>query len=351
MKKVRVLIVEDSAVVRALLEQIVSDDPRLELAATAGSAEEALRMLEHFTPDVITMDIRLPGMDGLEATRRIMSSRPVPIIVATASVACADRNIVAVEALRAGALTLLEKPVGSTHADYAKLANLLCDQLVMMSQVQLIRQRRTRGPRAEWPAAMPPSVSGRYQMLGIACSTGGPAALAQFLNALGSGFRLPILLVQHMIPSFLPGFAAWLAGVCPLRVAVAEDGRIPSPNTVHVAPAERHLRLLEGRLRLDRAELVCGQRPSGTVLLESMAHSLGNRTLGLVLTGMGDDGASGLLAIRKAGGYTLAEDQSSAVVYGMPAAAVSLGAVCESLPLAAIARRVLELAPQSAEPV
>ena len=349
MKKIRVLIVEDSLAVRALLEYIIGCDARLEVAATASSAEEAFELLQQLTPDVIAMDIRLPGMDGLEATRRIMSTSPIPIVVVAASVESQSRNFAAIEALRAGALTLLEKPVGTTHVDYQTLAERLCTQLVLMSQVNLVQAQRARRQRPVPPPARPRAAAGGYRMLGIACSTGGPGALAQLLKALGPDFPLPILLVQHMMSNFVAGFAAWLANVCPLAVEVVEDGRIPSAGTVHLAPAERHLRLQGTRLWLDEDEPVCGQRPSGTVLLESMARSLGPGALGIVLTGMGDDGAAGLLAIRAAGGYTIAEDQSTALVYGMPAAAVDAGAVCESLPLTGIAARVLQLAPSRAE--
>lgn len=343
MSKIRVLIVEDSIAVRALLEYIIGCDARLEVAATAGSAEEALRTLEHLTPDVIAMDIRLPGMSGLEATRHIMAHAPIPIVVVAASVETQEGNFAAIEALRAGALTLLEKPVGTTHVDYAALADRLCAQLVLASQVPLVRPRKARTrPAAQNGATRPHALRG-YDMLGIACSTGGPEALVQLLNALGRDFPLPILLVQHMISSFLPGFAAWLAGTCPFTTLVVSDGQLPARGSIHVAPAERHLQTAGGRLWLDQGGPVCGQRPAGTVLFHSMARSLGPRGLGVVLTGMGEDGAAGLLALRQAGGFTLAEDQTTAVVYGMPAEAVRLGAVCESWPLPSIGPRILEL--------
>ena len=250
------------------------------------------------------------------------------------------------EALRAGALTVLEKPVGTTHADYEALAERLCTQLVIMSQVKLVRRHsRSNSParRAAIPRSLRAATAGAFKMLGIVCSTGGPSALVQLLGALGPDFPLPILLVQHMTASFIAGFASWLDTVCPFSVTVVKDGCIPAAGTVHMAPAERHLRLDGGRLRLDAGDPVSFQRPSGTVLFQSMARDLGAAALGVLLTGMGDDGASGLLDIRRAGGYTIAEDESTAVVYGMPAAAVRMGAVCESLPLPAIAPRVLEL--------
>jgi two-component system chemotaxis response regulator CheB len=187
------------------------------------------------------------------------------------------------------------------------------------------------------------SSTGGFSSLGIACSTGGPAALAHLLAGLGPDFPVPILLVQHMLNGYLLGFASWLQSVSPFSVVVVKDGEAAALQTVHIAPEERHLRLRGGRLYLDSADPVSFQRPSGTVLFQSMAQSLGPQALGVLLTGMGDDGASGLFDIRKAGGYTIAEDEATASVYGMPRAAVHLGAVCESVPLPGIAPRVLEL--------
>jgi two-component system chemotaxis response regulator CheB len=180
-------------------------------------------------------------------------------------------------------------------------------------------------------------------MLGIVCSTGGPAALIQLLGRLGANFPLPVLLVQHMTASFVEGFASWLQSVNPLAVKVVNDACVPVAGAVYVASAERHLRLDAGRLWLDPADPISFQRPSGTLMFHSMARDLGPAALGVLLTGMGEDGASGLLDIRRYGGYTIAEDESTAVVYGMPAAAVRMGAVCESLPLPAIAPRILDL--------
>jgi two-component system chemotaxis response regulator CheB len=345
MKKIRVLIVEDSAVVRMLLQHIIGEDARLEVAAVAGSGEEALQILERLTPDVIALDLRLPGIDGMETTRRIMSGAPIPIVVVAGNSPLKEWEATSMEAMRSGALAVLEKPAGTTNAEYKMLAERLCTQLVIMSQVRLVRQYSSRKPRTAHlplPSSIPPG--GVYQILGIACSTGGPAALVQLLGGLGEAFPLPILLVQHMTASFLPDFATWLQSVCPFSVVIVQGGEIPAVRTVYLAPAERHLCFVNGRLRLDSTEPVCSQRPSGTVLLQSMARDLGVRALGVLLTGMGEDGAAGLDAIRRAGGYTIAQDEASCAVYGMPAAAVALGAVCESLPLTAIAPRVLDLA-------
>ena len=350
MRKIRVLIVEDSIVIRELLEHIVGHDPRLEIAAAVGSAEEALRILERVSPDVISMDIRLPGMNGLEATRRIMAERPTPIVVVSASVESEDLQIT-MNALQAGALAVLEKPAGTTSGEYESLAQRFGTQLAIMSEVKLVRRRvaathtravrtRTIATHSERQVASHP---GGYRMMGIVCSTGGPSALVQLLGGLGTGFPLPIALVQHITSSFLGGFASWLESVSPFSVTIVTDRVTPVPGRIYLAAPDRHLRLEYGTLLVDAGDPVCGQRPSGTVLFESMATDLGAAALGVLLTGMGDDGAEGLLQIRNFGGHTIAEHESTAVVYGMPGEAVRLGAVCESLPLPAVAPRILDL--------
>ena len=352
MKTIGVLIVEDSHVVRQLLEHIIGSDPRFEILATASSAEEALEILRHVSPDVISLDIRLPGMNGLEATRHIMREKPTPIVVCSASVESEDLKIT-MNALRAGALTVVEKPVGTTRHEYEKLARTLCTQLAIMSDVKVVRQRTFADfPRVK-KAAPPPiarpvglSIPSRpARVLGIGASTGGPNAVVQLLTDLGPDFPLPALLVQHMMPSFLAGFVAWLRSVTPWNSVIASNGDVPARGTVYVAPPDHHLLIESERIRLTQDPPVSLQRPSATVLFKSIARSVGDSGLGVLLTGMGDDGADGLLDLRRAGGYTIAEHESTAVVYGMPKAAVDRGAACECLPLAHIASRILGLVP------
>jgi two-component system chemotaxis response regulator CheB len=351
MKKIRVLVVEDSAVVREFLLHIIGRDERLEVCAAVSSAEEALRILEQVSPDVISLDVRLPGMNGLKATRRIMAQKPTPVVIVAGGVESEDLKIT-MKALEAGALAVLEKPAGITHRDYDALAERLCTQLVIMSQVKVVRQHpKPEPPNLRVKTAVehrsgrqrpPPPPSG-FAILGIASSTGGPGALMDLLNGLGADFPLPILLVQHMTASFMDGFASWLASVVPFSTLVVKDRQVPAAGTVYLAAADRHLYADSGYLRADSGEPVCGQRPSGTVLFQSMARTLGSQGIGIVLTGMGEDGAEGLLELRTAGGYTIAEDESTAVVYGMPAAAVNLGAACKTLPLFAIAPEISKL--------
>ncbi len=345
---IRVMIVEDSGVIREFLEYLITQDRRLHVAASVGSGEEALAKLDRVAPDVISMDIRLPGIDGFETTKRIMAMRPTPIVVVSASVEAEDLQI-SINALRAGALSVVEKPVGVRHQDYELLAKRLCTQLVIMSQVQVIRQRtRMRGGTSSTlPTPSKPLTQHKPHELrgiGIVASTGGPNALQQVLGELPRTFPLPIFLVQHITAAFLSGFVHWLDGQCLLNVVEAESGHMPRPGTVYVAPADRHLEVRRSGLWLTADELVCQQRPSGTVLLRSLAESFRESACGVVLTGMGSDGADGMLAIRQAGGYTLAEDESTAVVYGMPEAAVRLGGVSELLPQPEIGPRLIELA-------
>lgn len=342
MSAIRVLIVEDSHVVGEHLRRIISADPRLEVAGIATSGEDALEMVERLNPDVISMDIRLPGMQGFETTRVIMAERPTPIVVVSGM--DMEAMTLTMQALRAGALAVVEKPAASTHEDYSALAGKLCTQLVIMSEVRVVRQRPL--PR---PPTVPHLVAGRkseqYRLLGIAASTGGPGALMQLLSGLGADFPLPIVIVQHMTPSFLPGFAEWLGRVTPFSVSIMTGPTSLKPGKVFLAPPMNSHMVIDGLTGLcEDSPAIGGHRPSANALFSSMARSLGSGAVGVLLTGMGDDGAVGIRELRRAGSYTIAEDESTAVVFGMPAAAVRLGGIDESLPLGDIAPRVLRLA-------
>lgn len=344
MSKIRVLIIEDSLVVRELLKHIIGLDERFEVVGAVESAEEGLLRLDALAPDVISLDIRLPGMNGLDATLQIMQRRATPIVVVAANVDDDELNI-AMNALRAGALSVVEKPVGVTNAAFESMARHLCTQLAIMSQVRVVRQGIDRGLRfgtAELPP--PPPRGAGYSVLGLVASTGGPQALTQVLSGLDKDFPLPILLVQHITASFLDGFVSWLSGVTPFTVRIAQGGESPERGVIFVPPADRHLRLAGGKLVLSDLPPLHSQRPSGSVLLSSLAEDCGRRGLGVILTGMGSDGADGMAAMHKAGAYTIAQDEDSCVVYGMPAAAVKLKAVSEVLPLTRISERLRELA-------
>jgi two-component system chemotaxis response regulator CheB len=221
-----------------------------------------------------------------------------------------------------------------------------------MSEVKVVRQRAFTDPSAT-PArrdrrpgtgpAIAPALRHPFRVLGIGASTGGPNAVVQVLSDLGRDFARPILLTQHMIPTFLAGFASWIESMSPFRTVIAHNGAVLQPGTVYLAPPDHHLEIDAERIRLTHDPVVSMQRPSATVMFRSMARTLGGAGAGVLLTGMGDDGADGLLELRRAGGFTIAEHESTAVVYGMPKAAVDRGAASECLPLGEIAPRILEL--------
>jgi two-component system chemotaxis response regulator CheB len=348
MRRIRVLIVEDSAVVREFLRQIISADPRLEVAAAVASAEEALDLLHSIAPDVISLDIRLPGMQGLEATRRIMSERPTPIVVVSAASESDELNLT-MEALRAGALAVVEKPAATSHRDYDALADRLREQLVIMSEVRVVRQNVKRVLAGRYFKTAPGPAGGHYRILGIVASTGGPRALMELLGGLGPSFPLPIVVVQHMTPSFQYGFGSWLASVTPFRVELVADKAPLSPGKLYLAHPGRHLLADTAWTWVEHGNPDGNHCPSGNILFESLARHARHAGIGVLLTGMGEDGARCLLDLRRAGGYTIAEHQSTAVVYGMPAAAVRMGAACETLPLPSIAGRIREMAGPAAK--
>ena len=358
MKKIRVMIVEDSLTVRELLVHIIGKDPRLEVAAIVDSGEKALKMIDHVHPDVISMDIRLPGMDGFETTKKIMQTHPTPIVVVSASIEKEDLKI-SMNALKAGALSVVEKPVNANLPSYAQLAGKICTQLAIMSEVKVVSQRLHRGRMAAYEEKIflksdavtesPDQTdrNGPFHWLGLVASTGGPKALSIILGSLPHDFPLPILVVQHITDTFHDGFCHWLSTTTPLPVVMVENPMPAVPGTIYLPPSNHHLRLQNSTVQPDDGPLVCRQRPSGTLLFKSMAAQMGSKVIGVLLTGMGDDGAEGLKAIKDAGGFTIAEDESTAVVYGMPAAAMALDAVCESLPLDKIASRILDMIAKS----
>lgn len=348
--KVRVMLVEDSPTVRTLLCHIIDRDPRLQLAAVCVTAEEALASIAQVDPDVVSMDIRLPGMNGLEATRRIMSEHPTPIVVIADSVHDSTLAI-AMNALKAGALTVVEKPSGPAARTYEDIADAIATQLYIMSQVPVIR-RRLSPPRKQGGedninlASIKPV---RANVVGIAASTGGPPALAAVLGALPKTFPAPVLLVQHMGAPFMEGFAHWLGGQTKLAVKLAENREIPMPGVIYVAPGDHHLVLEPGNmLGLNSGPPLASQRPAANLLFQSLARVAGPKAVGVLLTGMGEDGARGLLEMKEAGAFTIAEDESTAVVYGMPAAAVRLQGVSLSLPQDQIAARLSQLIAEAA---
>ncbi len=341
---IRVLVAEDSPTARALLVAILSGDPEIEVVGEARDGREAVELTQSLRPDVVTMDVRMPRLDGFAATKEIMITAPTPIIIVTASFVAQEVET-SLNALRAGALTVLTKPHGPQDPGFDEGARLLVATVKAMAQVKVVRHWRTAAaaPAAteRAPQRQGPAVRGR--VVAVATSTGGPAALHRLFSALPADFPVPLLVVQHITPGFVQGLADWLNKAAGLRVKVAEDGEALAARTAYLAPDDRHLGVTEqGRVALSRSPPVGGFRPSGNFLFESAARAYGPAAVGVILTGMGDDGVEGLRALRRAGGYTLAQDEASSVVYGMPGAAAAAGAVEQVLPLYEIARRLVQ---------
>jgi two-component system chemotaxis response regulator CheB len=317
---VRVVVVEDSPVQRARLVAALEAEGDIRVLGQAGDGADALALVRHLRPDVVTMDLGLPGEGGMAAIEHIMADVPTPVLVLSAQVSGAASGA-AMEALLAGALEALPKP--ERWDDDAE--RLLRGRVRLLSKVTVVAHPRgRRRPAARDPAGPP--------LVAIAASTGGPAALAELLPGLD---ELPaaVLLVQHLHPQLVDGFVSWMQRVTALRVVMAADGDHPQPGVVYVAPAGSHLKLApRSRLALDAAPPRL-HRPSADELFSSVAASAARTSVGVLLTGMGADGAAGLLALREGGGATIAQDERSSVVFGMPRAAQQLGAASQVLPL------------------
>jgi two-component system chemotaxis response regulator CheB len=357
MSKIRVLVIEDSMTVRKRLIEVLEGDKELEVVGEGENGKVAIELCQKLRPDVVTLDMMLPVMTGLAATEYIMAHCPTPILIVSAST---NRGELfrTYDALAAGAVDVLEKPGDRDVAEDWEERFLSTVKLV--SRIKVITHIRGKlRPRPLASAALSPAGPfvgrPRCTVVAIGVSTGGPAAIQRVLRDLGPRFPLPILLVIHIGEPFGAALAEWLDAESPIRVAYAKDGEsVPSsgPGRVLMAPPEVHMVLRGGKVRLIRTPERHSCRPSVDVLFESMALELGDRAAACLLTGMGRDGAVGLLAIRRAGGTTFAQDEATSVVFGMPREAILLGAAERILPLEEFAPALVALAadPSGARP-
>ena len=329
---IRVLIVDDSLTVRQYLEHIIGSDPGLEVVGVAKDGEEGVRLVKLKRPDIVTMDIYMPRMNGYEATRRIMEECPVPIVIVTSSWHPDDVNRT-LEALDAGALAAVEKPPGPGHPRSNKLAAKLVQIIKTLSEVKVVRRSwprmKPRGAPARSLAAGPRVAQQRIEVVAMGASTGGPPVLKDILSELGQGFSVPILIVQHIAAGFLGGMVEWLNRESGRLVRIASDGEHVRKRTVYFAPDGHHMGVTGGgRIVLSEGPVENGVRPSVSHLFRSVSKAYGKRGAGVLLTGMGKDGAVELAGMKERGAVTVAQDKESCLVYGMPAQAIKLnGAV------------------------
>jgi two-component system chemotaxis response regulator CheB len=315
----RVLVCEDSRVYAAALRRMLEHDGDIDVLAVCGTGEEAIAALSRVAPDLVTMDIELPGMNGLEAVGEIMSSRPLPILVLSGYVGPASDKASA--ALAAGALDVLAKDDLDLRDPAGTAAAAFRHRVRVLSQARVIRHPGAR--LTAWPR--PAGLAHRASVVGVCSSAGGPQMLMFLLSALPTDYPIPLLIVQHVAAEFSDGLVRWLDRAAAIAVGTAADGMRASPGA-WLAPHGAHLTLTgTGQLALDRHTVAGHHRPSGDVLLGSIAATVGRAGVAVVLTGMGSDGAAGAAAVRHRGGLAIAQDEASSAVFGMPKAAIDLG--------------------------
>lgn len=344
---IKVLVVEDSPSVREFLVHILSTDPGIRVIGTANDGEEAIEDVARMQPDVITMDIHMPKVDGLEATRRIMETHPTPIVIVSGST---DRHDVAMtfQATEAGALAILRRPAGIGHPDYESTAAELISTVKLMSEVKVVRRWpwTRREPVLQQPAGVGVGrTPAKVKVIAIGASTGGPPVLQAILAALPKDIPAPVLIVQHMASGFIRGFVEWLAMSSSMPVHLAMDGEYIVPGHVYVAPDEFQMKVEHGgKIVLTHDLPENGLRPSVSYLFRSVAEAYGGDAAAVILTGMGRDGADELRLLKEKGAVTFAQDKESSVVHGMPGEAIKLGAAMLVLPPEKIAAVLTALA-------
>jgi two-component system chemotaxis response regulator CheB len=338
----RVVVVEDSPTAREYLVSLFEDDAALCVVGQASDGEEAVRLTDRLRPDVVVMDVHMPRADGYQATRRIMETVPTPVVIVSASLEL-DDAAAALRALKAGAVAIVIKPPAPGQPGHADAARTLIEQVKLMAEVKVVRRRPALRPPP--PVARGPVLERRIRVIAIGASTGGPQALAQILPKLPADLGCPVLVVQHIAPGFIPGLAKVLREDTPLCVKPADAREIARPGTVYLAPDGHQMGLSkEGRILLTQDAGGNGFRPSASYLFESVAQACGRSAIGILLTGMGGDGADGLKKLREAGGLTIAQDEETSVIFGMPKEAIRLGAADYVLPPAGIAATIHSLA-------
>jgi len=338
---IRVLVVDDSRLVRTVLRELLEADPEIRVVGEAENGLEGVAQCLELQPDVVLMDVRMPVLDGLEAVERIMRERPTPVIVLSATVSPGEVGS-AFRAARAGAFEVLPKPEGLVSREtYAQVAEALTSRVKLYARVGRRRGWGPAAPVTQAPVALRVPGSSR-RVVGVGASAGGPRTLLAILSPLPQAFPCPILLVQHISPGFARGFAQWLSREIPFPVRIVEERELLRPATVYLAADDRHLRVRRGCAVAAEGPTQHGCRPAVDVLFQSLAEEYGSLAVAVLLTGMGKDGAQGALAVRRAGGEVLVQDESTSAIFGMPKAAIELGAATQVVPAPDIPRLLVD---------
>lgn len=347
---IRVLLVEDSQISLVILKRILSSSPDIAVVGTARTGLEALSLIPQVKPDVICTDLHMPQMDGLEFTSQVMARYPRPILVISISVQKENTQRV-FQLLEAGAVDIFPKPHAGLTAEDEQLKQALIQKIHILSGVKVFTRKQkslTSPPLKSLKFGQIASAVRKHhpnpKIVAIGASTGGPQSLYEIFSNLPSNFPVPIICVQHISFGFLQGFIDWLNKSCQLSIQIAQAGEVPQAGKIYFPPEQQHLQLnSKGQFIYSNAPPVDGHRPSATVMFESVSQIYGKATVGILLTGMGSDGAAGMQTIAQAGGFTIAQDEATSVVFGMPQEAIKLGAVKQILPIQAITPTLLTL--------
>jgi two-component system chemotaxis response regulator CheB len=343
---IRVLLVDDSPVARTLLARMLSTAPDIEVVGAACSGREALEMIPRLDPHVVCTDLVMRELDGFELIREILRSHPRPVLAISGLIG-EEEPSESFAALAAGAVDVVPKPVAAVGPEYEEACRDLVGKIRVAAGVRVIRRSGNGAAPEPAPAAPHVASPARPRIIVVAASTGGPPALLTILRALPAASP-PVVCIQHISGGFLQGLMRWLAGECRRNLKLAESRELPASGIVYFSPENRHLEFgSRGEFQISEAPPVNNHRPSATVTMSAAAAAYGSAAVGVLLTGMGEDGADGLLAIRQRGGLTIAQDEATSVVYGMPAQAVRRGAVDHELPLPAIAEMLAQLSAQT----
>ena len=340
-----VLVVDDSAFMRKLVSELISASGEFRIVGTARNGRDALRKVHELDPDIVTLDVEMPELDGLATLGYIMSETPRPVVMLS-GLATGESDDLTIRALELGAVDFVAKPAGKISLDLSPVRDRLLNALRACREVNLRGvPMLARPPRAPVPAQDTRPFARASRVVAIACSTGGPRALAELIPRLPAGLDAAVLVVQHMPAGFTRSLAERLNGQSAIRVAEAEDGQGLQNGWAYIAPGGRHMRVRRSaggaQIALDDSPAVWGVRPAADPLFRSVAEVFGAAAVGVVLTGMGRDGAAGLRVMRDAGATGLAQDRTTSIIFGMPQAAIASGGAARAVPLGAMADAIV----------